>query len=329
MYRSDSVSTQRCNTMYRSDCGWMAPAERQSNEIGIAMEDTARGMASAQIQSNALEDAAGEIKIAEDSEKRLNAERDAARERYHCARTDYKIAQQYARNVVREIEVATDRVKKMKGERDVARSRYHFARRRCQVTQQWRLDMEKAAKQWKEDMQDLALWECATTNELPWVPWMSRDRAARHLNRGSPSSEEDESEAHEETPALPMHQGKDENEAKEDDAMTRESVSATPVAASVPEEVAPLTPANRCQRQQWERESNVDVQKRRRTNEGGGFKIDGRERSTTDTYIQTKREDSYNGECATVGCSRERHAIGNDATRLGWQGVFRHKWQKP
>ena len=76
---------------------------------------------------------------------------------------------------------------------------------------------KKAAKQWKEDMQDLALWECATTNELPWVPWMSRDRAARHLNRGSPSSEEDESEAlHEETPALPMHQGKDENEANLD-----------------------------------------------------------------------------------------------------------------
>ena len=169
--------------------------------------------------------------------------------------------------------------------------------------------MEKAAKQWKEDMQDLALWECATTNELPWVPWMSRDRAARHLNRGSPSSEEDESEAHEETPALPTllpmpadeDKGKDENEAT----------------------------ANRWQPQQWQRESNVEVQKRRRTNEGGGFKIDGRERSTTDTYIQTKREDSYNGECATVGCSRERHAIGNDATRLGWQGVFRHKWQKP
>ena len=110
--------------------------------------------------------------------------------------------------------------------------------------------MEKAAKQWKEDMQDLALWECATTNELPWVPWMSRDRAARHLNRGSPSSEEDESEAHEETPALPTllpmpadeDKGKDENEAKEDDAMTRESVSATPVAASVPEEVAASIP---------------------------------------------------------------------------------------
>ena len=282
--------------MYRSDCGWMAPAERQSNEIEIAMEDTARGMASAQIQSNALEDAAGEIKIAEDSEKRLKAERDAARERYHCARTDYKIAQQYARNVVREIEVATDRVKKMKAERDVARSRYHFARRRCHVTQQWKQNMEKAAKQWKEDMQDLALWECATTNELPWVPWMSRDRAARHLNRGSPSSEEDESEAHEETPAVPTllqmpadeDKGKDENEAKEDDAMTRESVPA--MAASTP------VAANRWQRQQLQRESNVDVQKRRRRNEGGGFKID----------AQTKRDDSYNGECAKAGCSRER-----------------------
>ena len=66
--------------------------------------------------------------------------------------------------------------------------------------------------------------------------------------------------------------GKDENEAKEDDAMTRESVSA--MAASRP------VAANRWRRQQWQRESNVDVQKRRRTKKEGGFKIDGRERSS-------------------------------------------------
>ena len=153
--------------------------------------------------------------------------------------------------------------------------------------------MEMAAMEWKEDMQDLALWECATTNtgpELPWVPWMSRDRTARHFNRGSSSSEEDESEAHEETPAVPtlLQMPADEDKVKdENEAKTRESVPA--MAASTP------VAANRWQRQQWQRESNVDGQKRRRRNEGGGFKIDGRERSSTDAYIQTKRDDSYNG----------------------------------
>ena len=270
--------------------------------------------------------------------------------------TEYKLAQQWNRNAVREIEGAEDREKQLKAECDVARSRYHFARRRWLLTVQWKRDMEELAKQCEEDMQELALWERATQGTCPethWI-WGARDRAWRHTSMcgstseetvdtldlpepwidaasraGAAKEDEREGETHEETPALPTllpmpadaDKGKDENEAKEDDAMTRESVSAMPASTPVA--------ANRWQRQQWQRESNVDVQKRRRTNEGGGFKIDGRERSTTDAYIQTKRDDSYNGECATVGCSRERHAIGNDATRLGWQGVFPHKQQKP
>ena len=294
-----NVSTQRCNTMSRSD-GSMEPEEKQSNEIDIAMKDAARWKTlRTELKYNALEDVADEIKIAEDCENRFESERDAARERYCSARVAYKLAQKWKQIAVREVQVATDREKTKKGELDVAGSRYKIAKRRCQVTQQRKLEMEKAEKHWKENMQDLALWERATQDTCPshrlratpkFVPRMSGHRAARHLNCGSPSFEEDESEEHEETPALPTllpmsedeYKGKDENESKEDDAVTRESVSAMPASTPVA--------ANR-----WQLECNVDVQKRCRIYEGGGFKIDGRERSTTDAYSQTKRRRRSHG----------------------------------
>ena len=288
---------------------WMWPAESPSNDAARgmedAMEDAARGMETAMEDAargmeiaikDALEDAERGNEIAEDCEKRLKTERDVARKRYHCARTDHLKAEQWMRMPVGEIDVASaeDREKKMKAERDVARSRYHFARRRWQLTGQWKRDMEELAKQCEEDMQELALWERATQGTCPethWI-WGARDRAWRHTSMcgstseetvdtldlpepwidaasraGAAEEDEREGEAHEETPALP-----------------------TPLPIPGWDEDK--------QRQQWQMREEAFrsmLQKRRRTNEGGGFKIDGRERSIAEM-----------SECATVGCSREK-----------------------
>ena len=141
---------------------WMWLAESPSNDAArgmedamedaacgmeTAMEDAARGMRIA--IKDALEDAVRGNEIADDCEKRLKTERDVARKRYHCARTDHLKARQWMRKAVSEIDVASaeDREKKMKAEHDVASSRYHFARRRWKLTEQWKLDMEELAKQ--------------------------------------------------------------------------------------------------------------------------------------------------------------------------------------
>ena len=263
----------------------------------------------------AMGDAEREIEVAENHEKKLKAESDVARGRYQSARYEYDLAQKWKKDAVREIEVAEDREKKWKAERDVARSRYHFAKRRYQLTQQWRRDMQELTQEWKEDMQDLDAWESRAriARDLPRTPWMN---GARHLNRGTTSSEKDEpDEYHEETPALPTplpipggdeDKGKDEIEEKEDNAIV-----ATPVAANM------------------ELESNVDVQKRRRMTEGGRSEIEIRgglatdvgcgtliaEMSATDTYTQTMCDDSF-AECATRGCSRKgQYPVGCDWDR--------------
>ena len=192
-------------------------------------------------------------------------------------------------DVVLEIEIAEEREKKLKLEREFARRRYQLA------------------QQWKRDMQDRAAWEWArTVNALDLDPGRSFDAAsraraarlinndttlaARLLNRGTTlAAEEDEpedepDEAHEETPALPTpggddDKGKDEIEEKEDDAMTDESVSATPVLGSVAEEVG----------------ASIDVNKRRRTTEEGNFEEEVRsglvtEMSDTDGWCIMTRD---------------------------------------
>ena len=137
-------------------------------------------------------------------------------------------------DVVLEIEIAEEREKKLKLERE-------FARRSYQLAQQWKQDMlDRAAFEWARSVNALDLDPGRSFDAA------SRARATRHLNRGTTlAAEEDEpedepDEAHEETPALPTpggddDKGKDEIEEKEDDAMTGESVSWTPLRPTAPD----------------------------------------------------------------------------------------------
>ena len=297
---------------------WMWPAESPSNDAARgmedAMEDAACGMETAMEDAarkmeiaikEALEDAVRGNEIADDCEKRLKTESDVARRRYHCARTDHLEARQRMRMPVGEIDVASaeDRVKKMKAEHEFASTRYHFARRRWKLTEQWKLDMEDLAKQWKEDMQYLALWEHATQDTCPETHQVScgaRDRAWRHTSMGMGGSTSEETLDTVDLPEPWIDAASCVGAAEEDEreGEVHEETPALPTPLPIP----PLNVKDEDkQRQQWqmrEEALNPMLQKRRKTNEEGGFKIDGRERSNA--------EMSYNGECATVGCSREK-----------------------
>ena len=305
---------------------WMWPAESPSNDAArgmedamedaargmeTAMEDAARGMESA--IKDALEDAERGNEIAEDCEKRLKTERDVARKRYHCAMTDHLKAEQWMRMPVGEIDVASaeDREKKMKAEYDVARSRYHFAKRRWQLTEQWKRDMEELGKAWEGDMQDLLIWEAATTNTCPernWLFWKtSRDQAWRHIIRGSSSSEETvnaldlDPERRIDAASCARaarHLNREPEEADTPPLAAEEELQAeeTPTLPTpIPGLPTPLPIPGSDEDKEAFRST---LQKRRKTNEGGGFEIDGRERSIS--------EMPYDGECATLGCRRER-----------------------